>query len=540
MVTFNTPSGVKDYVKGVHNFFENEAYKQQRDCNVKEIDKFMGNAMNRDYYQYRYSDKLYVEEKKKEEGDGEKSENKEVRRENNKRKKTMEAGEAERLKQEEETKKLALVNIKEVKQGNPNTFVKEALQKDFEEGFNAMFKFLHSKLPNKFPDVADAHKMFVNLLKMPNGRTIPQVEFFLGQLHKFIEEMKVMCYEMKLNGLSRILIPIQANEEFIKLLKRIYDIHNVIDRLLGDKLLLEQYLFIYDCIKFIVDSNMKEELEIYKQKDLMENRIPKYVFYMSMVHSAKILNKFKEASRRDGGHYEIEQYYQPLKKEINSPYNLPLNAYEQSSTQTLSEAFKEMEKIFWDEVEEFGRFWLMEGYFEAEKRDRWLEAIEILADVNILVHENIRDMILTNSEESMRKNKQKGKNLAKEPQQNLNRLSIGTEVSASESSQNVNNAEVKKSYRGSVSKGKVNSSKKFPIIRKNTSKKSGFKVSTDRKSSLDSIDQLIIRIVRNDFFCFAMITMQLFCQYFFDIPLSNMISSFQACFAIIAAYYTVF
>ena len=60
----------------------------------------------------------------------------------------------------------------------------------------------------------------------------------------------------------------------------------------------------------------------------------------------------------------------------------------------LTAEYIENEKLFWAEVNKFGRFWLMEYYFPPDDREKWLEAIEILSNVNKLVQEDIRDMIL--------------------------------------------------------------------------------------------------------------------------------------------------
>ena len=52
------------------------------------------------------------------------------------------------------------------------------------------------------------------------GREMPQIEYYLDQLNKYIEQLKLMSYEMKLNGLARTLIPIQKNTEYIEVLKK--------------------------------------------------------------------------------------------------------------------------------------------------------------------------------------------------------------------------------------------------------------------------------------------------------------------------------
>ena len=81
-------------------------------------------------------------------------------------------------------------NIKKVEQEIPNNFVKSALQKDLEIGFDLMYKFLNKKIGKDYPFPIDTHKIFVNLYKIPKGREILQIEFYLGQLNKRQETKK--------------------------------------------------------------------------------------------------------------------------------------------------------------------------------------------------------------------------------------------------------------------------------------------------------------------------------------------------------------
>ena len=258
LMTFVDKNDIKLFVEGVKQHMDTEAYRQNRNCDVNELDKYYERALNEDSYKYKFNDKIHEEEKKVEKDDkgNPKEDNKKTTA------KTMTIDEIEKLKDNEDKRKLLLVNIKTIEQEIPNIFVKKALQKDLEIGFDLMYKFLNKKLGKDYPFPIDTHKMFVNLYKIPHGREIVQIEYYLGQLHKYIEQLKVMSYEMKLNGLARTLIPIQKNTEYIEVLKKIYDMHNIIDRILGDKLLYDQYLFIYDMIKFIHESVMKEDLEV--------------------------------------------------------------------------------------------------------------------------------------------------------------------------------------------------------------------------------------------------------------------------------------
>ena len=127
-------------------------------------------------------------------------------------------------------------------------FERDALVGDFEKGFKAMLVYLNNKFPSQIPEIIDPHKFTVNLENIP--KNLNETNFYLKQIEKAFYDLKKMCYEMKLNGLTRILLPITANIEFTTQVKILYDLHVLIDKLMGDKLKLEQYSFIYNGIIF--------------------------------------------------------------------------------------------------------------------------------------------------------------------------------------------------------------------------------------------------------------------------------------------------
>ena len=79
---------------------------------------------------------------------------------------------------------------------------------------------------------------------------------------------------------------------------------------------------------------------------------------MSMIHSANIFIKFQKHSRKEGGHFSLDQYFQPLNQENDSPNNIAFNAYEQNVEikKGISDNYKDIEKLLWDEInmEDFG------------------------------------------------------------------------------------------------------------------------------------------------------------------------------------------
>lgn len=198
-----------------------------------------------------------------------------------------------------------------------------------------------------------------------------------------------------------------------------------------------------------------------------------YLFYESMCHSAKVLSKMIEHSRRDGGHFSIDDYYQPTKHAINSENNLVTNCFElkDSLKKALTEELTEKIAIMWKEINEYGRFWLMEGLFPPEDKDKWLEAITALTNINILVQEDIRDMLLLGTEEKLRKEKTVEKN--------RHQLILSTSSSKDESKEkeeHINKAPINrrssKIVRSQKTLARISSKDKAPTKRKKSKRES--------------------------------------------------------------------
>ena len=270
-----------------------------------------------------------------------------------------------------------------------------------------MIEYLHERLKEDFPYVIDTHKIFVNLKYVPNGRKEIATKFYLDQLSDKIELLKLKCYEMKLNGLARVLMPITENKDIIKVIKEIFDLHVIIDNVMGNYLTHEQYMFIYNKIKFLTESTVKEEIEKIKNKDFMEYSVPKFVLFEAMCQSVDVINKMTQNSKDIGEAFKKEDYYQILKHDLENDNNLLFNAYELNDTfkRFMTPEIEEQKKIYFDEIKKFGRFWLMEGLFPPEDRDKWLDAITALTNINVRVQEDIRDMLLLGNEEKIKNEK---------------------------------------------------------------------------------------------------------------------------------------
>ena len=411
LTIFQDKENLKEFIDSIKDFFKWEKFKTSKECDNTLLDEFLHKNTNPTFYLYNWSNEKRlpkVEEEKKEfspyatqtafhQQDLEKSDKKISA-------KQKKINREQKLKFEEEKQKHDLIfpNIKELSQPEATRLKHEAYQLKFEEGLHLMIEYLIPRLSKDFPYSIDTHKIFVNLKYVPDGRKIPSTEYYLGQLYNKIEDLKIKCYEMKLNGLSRVLMPITKNTEIIQNVKEIFDLHVIIDNIMGSYLLYDQYIFIFNSIKFIVDSTLNDQIEKFKNKQFMEERIPRYVLFQAMCKGVDVLNNMILHSKEIGEEvFNIDNYYQIKKHEIDSGDNEVIYAYEVPKLfkSFVTPEMEEKKKILFEEIKQFGRYWMFEGFFPKEDKDLWIEAIELLRNVNELVREDIRDYLLYPKEE---------------------------------------------------------------------------------------------------------------------------------------------
>jgi hypothetical protein len=311
-----------------------------------------------------------------------------------------------REKEEKKIRGLIFPNIERLKHLEELTFEKQALIADFEKGFKAMLVYLNKKFPNQVQDIIDPHKLTVNLENI--SRTKPETNFFMSQLDKALYDLKKMCYEMKLNGLNRILLPITANIEFTTQVKIVYDLHCLIDKIMGDKLKLEQYSFIYHEIEFITKSNFHEELYFFKDKNFIEVGLSKFLFYQALCHSVEVLENIRKNNRLHNVKYDLtDNYFQTTKLNLDSIdefnslnfynfNNYTPEVYNSYSTDLKNKIINDKE-ILIKEIADIGRFFIFENFIEPDQRDNWIELTNQLIEINKATREDIRDHLLRSS-----------------------------------------------------------------------------------------------------------------------------------------------
>ena len=411
LTIFQDKDNLKEFTDSIKDFFKWEKFKTSKECDNTLLDEFLQKNTNPTFYLYNWTSEIRqpkVKEEKKEfspyatqtafhQQDLEKSDKKLTA-------KQKKINREEKLKLEEEKQKHELIfpNIEELTQPEATRLKHEAYQLKFEEGLHLMIEYLIPRLSKDFPYSIDTHKIFVNLKYVPQGRKTPSTEYYLGQLYNKIEDLKIKCYEMKLNGLSRVLMPITKNTELIQNVKEIFDLHVIIDNIMGSYLLYDQYIFIFNSIKFIVDSTLSDQIEKFKNKQFMEERIPRYVLFQAMCAGVDVLNKMILHSKEIGEEvFNIDNYYQVKKHDIDSGDNEIIYSYEVPKLfkSFVTQELEEKKKILFDEIKQFGRYWMFEGFFPKEDKELWIEAIELLRNINELVREDIRDYFLYPKEE---------------------------------------------------------------------------------------------------------------------------------------------
>lgn len=311
----------------------------------------------------------------------------------------------EMIRKEREKRELILPNIGDLIQPEPSKLKKEAYQVQFEKGIEEMIIYLNDKQGKDFPYMIDPHKIFVNIKCIPNGTKKEASNFYLSQLIDEIDTLKRKCYEMKLNGITRILMPITKNVEIIESLKIIFDLHNIINNTMGNYLLYDQYMFIYNSLEFLTKTNYNEQFEILKNRNFMEECVPRYVIYNFIVRSAEVLNKMRLYYKEKVGRpFKFEDSYQITQHDLMNEDNELIFAYEIYGPfiNFFNDEIKAKKKKYDEEVKQFGRFWISEGFFNKEDKNLWLEAIDLLSEINVLVREDIRDyFIVGKSQETL-------------------------------------------------------------------------------------------------------------------------------------------
>ena len=409
---FKNKEHMKIFVNSIKEEFKADEILQAKNNTPEELELIKQRETKANAMKYVYNEEKMKEEKKEQnpyDSIALKSENnpKTAKKANELAKKKYEQQQkAIQDKEDQEKRKLIFPNLGNLTQTEIVKFERDALVADFEKGFKAMVVYLNNKFPLQIPELIDAHKLTVNLENIPKSRY--EANFYMTKLEKVLYDLKKMCYEMKLNGLTRILLPITANIEFTTQVKLVYDLHVSIDRLMGDKLKLEQYSFIFKEIDFISKSNFKEELFFFKDKNFMETGVSKYIFYQALCNSVEVMEKMRKNNRLNGIKYDnIDNYFQTTKLSLDSvteynSFNLyNFDNYIAEETKAYTPDLKkqiELDRITLNqELKQIGRFFMLENFMDPDQKDNWIDLTTQLIEINSSVREDIKEHLLRSS-----------------------------------------------------------------------------------------------------------------------------------------------
>ena len=400
------------FVNSIKEEFKADEILQAKNNTPEELEQIMQRETQANNMKYVNNEEKMKEEKKEQnpyDSIALKSENnpKTAKKANELAKKKFEQQQkAIQDKEDQEKRKLIFPNLSNLTQTEIIKFERDALVADFEKGFKAMVVYLNNKFPLQIPELIDAHKLTVNLENIPKSRY--EANFYMAKLEKVLYDLKKMCYEMKLNGLTRILLPITANIEFTTQVKLVYDLHVSIDRLMGDKLKLEQYSFIFKEIDFISKSNFKDELFFFKDKNFMEIGVSKYIFYQALCNSVEVMEKMRKNNRINGIKYDnIDNYFQTTKLSLDSmteynSFNLyNFDNYIAEETKAYTPDLKKqiaLDRITLNqELKQIGRFFMLENFMDPDQKDNWIDLTTQLIEINSSVREDIKEHLLRSS-----------------------------------------------------------------------------------------------------------------------------------------------
>ena len=400
------------FINSIKEEFKADEILQAKNNTPEELEQIMQRETQANNMKYVYNEEKMKEEKKEQnpyDSIALKSENnpKTAKKANELAKKKFEQQQkAIQDKEDQEKRKLIFPNLSNLTQTEIIKFERDALVADFEKGFKAMVVYLNNKFPLQIPELIDAHKLTVNLENIPKSRY--EANFYMAKLEKVLYDLKKMCYEMKLNGLTRILLPITANIEFTTQVKLVYDLHVSIDRLMGDKLKLEQYSFIFKEIDFISKSNFKDELFFFKDKNFMEIGVSKYIFYQALCNSVEVMEKMRKNNRINGIKYDnIDNYFQTTKLSLDSmteynSFNLyNFDNYIAEETKAYTPDLKKqiaLDRITLNqELKQIGRFFMLENFMDPDQKDNWIDLTTQLIEINSSVREDIKEHLLRSS-----------------------------------------------------------------------------------------------------------------------------------------------
>ncbi|CAI2360951.1 unnamed protein product [Moneuplotes crassus] len=270
-----------------------------------------------------------------------------------------------------------------------------ALEEKFCEHMEIICKILSDH--GKLQDIYDIKRM-LNLLKLDDWENIVPMAFYLAPLKKSIHEMREELLHMRSLGANRCKYHVEDNEPFHQLVIKMVKNDVTAQWLMGDRLKNDQLCFLYEVIKIIFQSNLKNKL-INKDKNLIENVIPSLACFKGLlvirnIRIKQIEEAKKEKKRAEHGlppTDEEEKIGDPEENKVNEDLDVE---DEEDEEQKEYREFKKQKEKEEAEHKKYGRKWIWQNYISENRKDDWLNVAEDLRHINDHVIQDIQDFIL--------------------------------------------------------------------------------------------------------------------------------------------------
>ena len=259
----------------------------------------------------------------------------------------------------------------------------------------------HGKLQDTF-DI----KRMLNLLKQDEWEQNPPMAFYLSPLKVSIKEMRQELLRMRTLGPNRSKYYLEENQPLHDLTIKMVKNDVTAQWLMGDSLKNDQLCFIYNIIKIIYQSNLKNKL-INKDKELTESVIPRLSCFKGLLVIRNIIIEQKEEEKRMKKlkvetleEASLEEEKKGAEKEVEEDGDEDVKAY------------KEKKKLEEEEMKKYGRKWIWQNYISENRKEDWLNVAEDLRHINDHVIQDIQDYILISA--FPKKKQEKRNEIAKE------------------------------------------------------------------------------------------------------------------------------
>ena len=265
-----------------------------------------------------------------------------------------------------------------------------ALEDRFCEHMEVLCKTLSDH--GKLQDIYDIKRM-LNLLKLDDWENNVPMAHYLTPLKNSIKDMREEMLKMRKLGPNRCKYYVEDNQPFHDLVIKMVKNDVTAQWLMGDKLKNDQLCFMYDVIKVIYLSPLKNKL-INKDKDLVEIVIPELACFKALVNIRDIKQaQIDEEKKAKKGSPLAQLMAEESKKKEEEQKEEEPEEEEDEEVIAAREAAKQ-KKLEEEEMKKYGRKWIWQNYISENRKNDWLNCAEDLRHINDHVIQDIQDFIL--------------------------------------------------------------------------------------------------------------------------------------------------